>query len=157
MITNIESTGFNSLFKATERLAQQAIDANVPTQKEKGLKADNRSLSRNNISLEAQNKLLEERNERLEKDNDNLSREVREEQTKQTQRLDDSGFNDYSQEKDTRSEEKARAANEIQNPSVATSTSDPIQPESTVADTQSYTSGSDLSGVELGNTFNAFA
>ena len=77
-ITSIESTGFNSLFKASSNLARQTIDANTPTPKEKSLKADNRSLNRENFSLEAQNKLLSEQNDELEKNNRNLSQQVKE-------------------------------------------------------------------------------
>ncbi|MFK5985188.1 MAG: hypothetical protein QM479_07160 [Pseudomonadota bacterium] len=150
MITNIESTGFESLFKASEKFAQKTIEANTPTQKEKVLRADKRSLSRENFSLEAQNKLLEEKNEELETNNDSLTRQVKEVQDEQAQRV-----RDNAPENDTRSEEKARSANEIKAP--ASSANAPPSSETTTSEPLTYASGSDLSGIELGNTFNAFA
>ncbi|MCU7834052.1 MAG: hypothetical protein KZQ83_02275 [gamma proteobacterium symbiont of Taylorina sp.] len=75
-ITNIESTGFNSLFLASERLGRQAVDANVPTQKEKNLNSANRSLKSENTSLNTENRLLTEENLELTKNNQLLSRQV---------------------------------------------------------------------------------
>jgi len=75
-ITNIESTGFNSLFLASSRLGRQAIDANVPTQKEKNLNSANRSLKIENSNLTTENRLLTEENQDLSKDNKFLSKQV---------------------------------------------------------------------------------
>jgi len=75
-ITNIESTGFNSLFLAGSRLGRQAIDANVPTQKEKNLNSANRSLKIENSNLTTENRLLTEENQDLSKDNKFLSKQV---------------------------------------------------------------------------------
>jgi hypothetical protein len=149
-ITNIESTGLNSLFQASSALAKQTIEANVPSQKENMLKADNRSLTRENFSLEAQNKLLEEQNSELENDNRDLSRQVSESQIEQPQRL-----NDNSSQQETRSEEKAKAADDIsftQNTPVNTA------PQPTEAATvNSYTPTAGVSGIDLGSSFNSFA
>jgi len=149
-ITNIESTGLNSLFQASSKLAKQTVDANVPTQKEQVLKADNRSLTRENFSLEAQNKLLEEQKNELESDNRDLTRQVSESQNEQSQRL-----NDNSSQQETRSEEKAKAADDVTFTQSTPVTPPPQQTESPAV--TSYTPSADISGIDLGTSFNSFA
>jgi len=149
-ITNIESTGFNSLFQASSALARKTIEANVPTQKERALKADNNSLSRDNLSLEAQNKRLEEQNIELENNNRELSRQVKETQTEQFRQP-----YENSSQQETRSEEKAKAADDVTYTQSTPVNTVPQQIESTSAN--SYTPTADISGIDLGNTFNSYA
>ena len=149
-ITNIESTGFNSLFQASSNLARQTVEANVPTLKEKVLKADNRSLTRENISLEAQNKRLEDQNIKLENDNRDLTRQVNESQNEKSERL-----NDNSSQQETRSEEKAKSADNVDFTQKTPVTPPPQQTESPVIN--SYTPSADVSGIDLGSSFNSFA
>ena len=150
-ITNIESTGFNSLFQASSRLAKQTIEVNVPTQKENRLKANNRSLTRENISLEAQNKSLDNQNQELKSENKDLSRQVNEFQSDQSQRL-----NDNSSQQETRSEEKAKTADEI-TPSQVTAVNPPSPQQTETAAFTSYTPSATVSGIDLGSSFNSYA
>jgi uncharacterized protein YlxW (UPF0749 family) len=152
-ITNIESTGFNSLFQASSNLARQAIEANTPTPKEKILKADNRSLSRENFSLEAQNKLLSEQNDELEKDNKSLTQQVKEYQ--KVENTYQSEFDTNNTQSETRSVEKAKTADDIASTKSPTVSITPQQTESPTVN--SNTPNFDISGIELGNSFNSFA
>jgi len=107
-------------------------------------------LTRENFSLEAQNKLLEEQNIELENNNRDLSRQVSESQTEQSERL-----NDNSSQQETRSEEKAKAADDITITQNTPVTPPPQQTEAPV--TTSYTPSADISGIDLGSSFNSFA
>ncbi len=155
-ITNIESTGFDSLFSVSLKLTKQTVEANVPTQKEKNLKADNRSLTRENISLEAQNKLLTEKNEELKKDNKILSQKVNQYQSEKSQDLYDnsSQYAIQSEQKTDSYEENIPASNSIGKSNLV----NPATQQTDIASYTGYSTTSELStAAELGNSFNSFA
>lgn len=87
MSITVDTSGFDSLFAASARLAQKTVDANVPSQGEKILKNANRSLSRENSSLNTENKLLSKENQQLTIDKKQLSQELTKTQTQKTQDL----------------------------------------------------------------------
>ncbi|MFK5893133.1 MAG: hypothetical protein QM504_07915 [Pseudomonadota bacterium] len=156
-ITNIESTGFNSLFQASASLARKTVEANIPSQKEKILKANNRSLNRDNLTLESQNKLLAQQNDDLQKNNRNLTQQVKDSQQAENLQIKQSQYeyeNNNSQQ-DSRSVEKAKTADNITftKPAAVNFTAQPTEPSAVTT----YTPSSNLSGVELGNSFNSFA
>ena len=86
-VTSIDSSGFNSLFAASTRLAQQTVAANVSGQGERILKRANGSLKREVADLSTENKLLAKENQQLNKDNKQLSRDLSQVQAKNTQDL----------------------------------------------------------------------
>lgn len=87
MSITVDTSGFNSLFAASAKLAQKTVDANVPTQGEKILKKANRSLSRENFSLNTDNKLLSKEIQQLTIDKKQLSQELTKTQAQKTQDL----------------------------------------------------------------------
>jgi hypothetical protein len=150
-ITNIESTGFNSLFSASSRLAKRTIDANTTNQNERNLKTNNRSLTRENTTLKSQNKLLTRENEVLSSDNKSLSQQVNQSQAEKSQKL-------YEN-----STKQATYLEEFSTPSKNIDTSAPVANANTaeqhteISSTSSYTSNyKSTDTVELGHSFNSF-
>jgi hypothetical protein len=168
-ISNIESSGFNSLFKSSEALMAKTVEANVPSQTERNLKSSNRSLSSENISLEGQNRLLSERNDELLKDNRNLTQDLKESQQKaesassknvETSRTEQMASAENSNQQPTRSEEKASSADDIdttnyESTTAPTNTAQQVQAPTT--NSYSTSDSSDLSGLAIGASFSSYA
>ncbi len=168
-ISNIESSGFNSLFKSSEALMAKTVEANVPSQTERNLKSSNRSLSSENISLEGQNRLLSERNDDLIKDNRNLTQDLKESQQNaksendknvETTRTEQITSAENSNQQPTRSEEKASSADDIDttsynHPTAPTNTAQQV--EAPASNSYSMSGSTDMSGLEIGTSFSSYA
>ena len=137
VLSNYQGEGFSSLANSSGMLAQKTIRHSATNQTERNLRAENRDLYRQNDRLDGDKKSLARRNNRLDTENKSLSRdnvdltrdnvELKSENTSLEQDVYDleqlNKQNDYeaqannsSNQKETRSETKARLANEVQAP-----------------------------------------
>lgn len=162
--------GFNSLFQASASLARKTVEANVPSQTEKNLSADNRSLVQENSRLEQENNDLNQKNEQLEQENTNLSQELRESESSRQQDekqqaeeeidTDDEMDNEnppaeFAAPDNPDNSREAAASRENSTVGVtATNVADAVSQSPETPTLTSYTAN--VSGVEIGSSFNSY-
>jgi len=90
------ASGFESLFSATASFAKRAVDANVPSQAEKNLKADIREKSREITDLETEKNTLTKLNAQLTQDVVDLSSRLQQAEAAQSKNSEDQLYADLA-------------------------------------------------------------